>query len=31
LQKLAEIEHDRLSGLAGRAPRSSNNTGANPR
>jgi tetratricopeptide (TPR) repeat protein len=30
LQKLAEIEHDRLSGLAGRAPRSSNNTGAGP-
>lgn len=30
LQKLAEIEHDRLSGLAGRAPRTQNGTGANP-
>jgi tetratricopeptide (TPR) repeat protein len=30
LQKLAEIEHDRLSGLAGRSPRSSNTMGANP-
>jgi tetratricopeptide (TPR) repeat protein len=31
LQKLAEIEHDRLSGLAGRAPRSPNTGAQAPR
>lgn len=31
LQKLAEIEHDRLEGLAGRAPRSRTSAGAGPR
>ncbi len=30
LQKLAEVEHDRLSGLAGRAPHLPNGTGSQP-